>query len=278
MSFVRRIARRFRRAQNKEISAPVFVAFSPRECFASDCARLMIDVQSKTKEKRASTLNQMYEARKRLRQPDEKELSKERRQAIGNAQTLLKALQGQLNALNAQLAREESQSKETHRRLFDQLLKIPRVTKAYIDVDRITVVTDELFGKLTESPHTWHRLGRREVSNSFLEPSETSLTWSNISHSDSLLAVLFGEMVAPQIPSNGKVSCFGTAKTPVVTACVQRDFVALFKVAVRLIECPGDVSDSHSKNSVLKRWPIVSDEAVPSWYLEEFGPTGEPYK
>lgn len=191
------------------------------------------------------------------------------RLAVGNAQTVLKRLQGRVGSLkNLQMKVRARQEREL-RSLYREALLVPRVLEVRVENGFFVVVTDVLYGKgrvnLFDLRTTarWHRVGAYKISWLLSDPCPSAIRWINMKGPRRYLYRDKDQLWhgPNNIGRDGTVTCLGSAENLLKRACEERDWLTLVKITVRYPECAG-------LYNALEFWPEVMECEVPSWYQE----------
>ena len=180
----------------------------------------------------------------------------------GPTQTELQRLEEKLKLLIKERDPLNSAA-EFFRMQYREILRVPRVSSAWVVPPRLVYRTDELFGRDHRS--LWRRIGPFEISFDLINPSCSTMQWQNLE------GPIGGWHGPPNIANNqekniGFVSCMGTEASNIVSAARENyDYVSIVALSVRYAECPGHIS-----NVSIEKWPVVPGDELPPWYRETF--------
>lgn len=181
----------------------------------------------------------------------------EERREIGAAQEKIPVLRAQI----------EDGERAQCENLVHSILTIPRVLAFECTRSELSVWTDTLYG-LDPSSRQWVRIGRFKImyTPSWEKPGKEQAKFDELFfwHNYDGASFIHKDLVpAPQVDSNGRRFCLGTAKAKLQSALHSGRLDLLVTTLVRYTECP---HPSH----MFGLFAPVSRSEVPEWYTVHF--------
>jgi hypothetical protein len=199
-------------------------------------------------------------------------LSSKTRKKLGQAMTQRTHLTGQRERL-LDMYRKTTIGSVPLRETYRAMCSVPRVLGIRLE-DRENgmhhiIDTLPLYGKSVDGT-SWHRVGPFIITTNLTAASVSAIEFKNLDGTVNVnrdrantAAVMFHGPSG--IKADGRVSCYGTAKDPILEALAQKNDLDLVKLLVRYVEC-------HGQHNFITCWPWVKVSDVPPWYIETFGP------